>query len=713
MQLLKKTAELFLLAAFIFLLFIVAFEQRIQMPNWLQVAGRMHPMLLHFPIVLLLIYFFSLWLPRQVNENWITGLGLVATLTAVITAMTGFILSLEEIREGTTFSLHKWGGIIIALLSAIIYYLHSLFGSRKIILGPLTLAGCVLIFFTGHWGANLTHGENYLLQPMAAAPKKADFDKAFAFEDVVAPVLQNKCGSCHNASNAKGGLSIADTTGLLEGGKTGPFFIAGNVDSSLFMQRILLPQEHKKHMAPKAKPQLTDDEILLLKAWIKSGAPLHKKIMDLPATDSFRIIAANYLSPSSNNLQIAYNFPAAEESKITSLNNNYRFVTSLGKGSPALSVQFYGKDGYSAKALEELLGVKQQITELNIARLPVKDEDIKFVQQFINLEKLNLNYTDVTDKGISQLNNLKNLKELALSGTAVTVAALKNLLQLPQLSSVYIWNTGLDSLKIAGIQQLNKNVRFETGFDSKKDTTTYKLTPPLVKTKDGIFEDNIVIEMKHGIKGVELRYTLDGSEPDSLRSPLYKTGIPMDSSVVLKAKAFREGWHSSNVVEQVFMKKGLTIDSIELLTPPDKSLNPKNEKILHDDIIGKVTPYRNNKWFGYQKNAAVFLLHFAAPVSVKELWVLCNKLPQEHIFPAQTIEVWGGVDKKKMKLLRTVSPVMPTANNPTAVVPIELVFTPTTVKYVKVIVQPLKQLPKWHDSKGKPGWVLVSELVVN
>src|SRR5215213_4546137 len=146
MQVLKKTAEFLLLALFTFLAFIISFEHLLKMPAWIQVAGRMHPMLLHFPIVLLLIYFFSLWLPRQVNENWIGGLGLVAALTAVVTAITGFILSLEEMRNGSTFFWHKWGGISIALIASVVYYLYGFSSLRKIITRPLTLAGGVLIF---------------------------------------------------------------------------------------------------------------------------------------------------------------------------------------------------------------------------------------------------------------------------------------------------------------------------------------------------------------------------------------------------------------------------------------------------------------------------------------------------------------------------------------------------------------------------------------
>ena len=130
-------------------------------------------------------------------------------------------------------------------------------------------------------------------------------------------------------------------------------------------------------MPPKSKPQLTDEEIALLHAWIQSGAVLNQKLISLPAKDTFRMLASRYLSPEENIIdQTAYDFPAAGEDKIKSLNTNYRVIEQQGINSPALAVHFYGKNNYSSKALEELLALKQQITELSLARMPVKDAEM-------------------------------------------------------------------------------------------------------------------------------------------------------------------------------------------------------------------------------------------------------------------------------------------------------------------------------------------------
>src|SRR2546426_36100 len=112
-----------LFAGIVFLLFILFFESRLHIPTWLKVAGRMHPMFLHFPIVLLLLSFLSLWIPSHEEQvwRWFEGLTLIAALSAVVTAIMGLILSVEEIRAGSVLQWHKWAGVSVALLGAVYY----------------------------------------------------------------------------------------------------------------------------------------------------------------------------------------------------------------------------------------------------------------------------------------------------------------------------------------------------------------------------------------------------------------------------------------------------------------------------------------------------------------------------------------------------------------------------------------------------------------
>jgi uncharacterized membrane protein len=710
MQTLRKIGEGILTAGIVFLLFILVFEHKLHIPSWLQVVGRMHPMFLHFPIVLLLLSFFTFWLPqKQQNQEWFNALRLVASLSAVITAIMGLILSLEDERSGTALEWHKWTGLSIAFLSYLFYSFHRFF-QHRMVGRSFTLVASLFIVIAGHFGASLTHGANYLFAPVNTEEKKAvSIDQAKVFADVIRPIFEKKCFSCHAASSMKGGLQLEDSAGVVYGGKTGPLFIAGNPAASLLIQRILLPADEKKHMPPISKPALANDEIALLEAWIKSGAQINKKIVDLPAHDSFRIIASKFLGPSNNaSSQTVYDFPAASEEKIKKLNNNYRVIEPQGIGSPALSVHFYGKSAYSKKSLEELLPLKQQIIDLNIARMPVKDEDLSVVKQMVNLRQLNLNYTDVTAKGLEQLTGLTHLQEIALSGTAINRPALEKIAQLPSMRAVYVWNTKMDSMSVVAVRNKFKKVKIETGFAD--DGTMLPLTPPMIQNAAGMFANDTQIVIKHPFKGVDIRYTLDGTEPDSIKSALYKAPLPLKDNTKLKARAFKKGWIGSATAEATYIRKGVRPDSIALVTQPDAKYKGPGS-LLSDGDMGDVN-FGNGQWLGYKKTKAVVELNFSKETPAQQILITMLKNTGPLIFPPVKLEVWGGMEKDHLRQLGKIQPPIPGKDEPAAIVPFEIKFPQTPVKYLKIVADPLQTLPKWHQGKNEPAWLFMSEVVV-
>ncbi len=584
--------------------------------------------------------------------------------------------------------------------------------SWKIIGKSFTIIAAAGLTLTGDFGADLTHGDDYLLAPIEQEKKLVPLDKAIVFEDVIKPILEKKCFGCHGEATVKGGLSLADSLGLMKGGKTGPLFIPGQAALSLMIKRIHLVEDEKKHMPPKSKPQLTDEEMALLYAWIQSGAVINQKLISLPVKDTFRMLASRYLSPTENNFdETVYDFPAADEDKIRSLNNNYRVIEPQGINSPALAVHFYGKNNYSSKALEELLAVKQQITELSLARMPVKDDEMKLIQQMPNLEKLNLNYTEVTDKGITQLSSLKKLQEISLSGTTVTQNALMKLLLLPQLSSVFVWNTKIDSTQAALLHNKFKKVKIETGFVDNGQMII-ALSPPIIESPTGIFDNSEKIEMKHPFKGAEIRYTLDGTKPDSASSAVYKKPITVSNDATLIARAFKKGWYGSEPVQTVYIKKGYKPDSVELITKPDPKYKLTKPDLLSDNELGDVN-FGTGGWLGYRKNDAAYYLYFNNAVKVQHVLLNMLKTTDQYIFPPVKVEVWGGTDKQHMKLLGELSSKMPKQNEPPVLIQPQIQFTATEIKCLKIVAQPIKSLPSWHQGKGERGWIFISELVVN
>ncbi len=712
MQKLIKFGEGVLLGGLVLLLFLVIFETRIQVPAWLKVIGRMHPLFLHFPIVLLLISLLLFWLPLKDSDTELRRLlRLTAALSATLTAIMGLLLSVETAAGGSTLQWHKWGGISTALLGSVLYAFYEKFESKRNTGKVFTIGVAIIIVFTGHFGADITHGNNYLLEPLQINHKKqVPFEQAMVFEDIIKPIFSTKCAGCHGNGTVKGGLLLVDSNGIIKGGKTGPLFIAGNPAASLLLTRIHLPEEDKKHMPPRSKSQLNDQEIALLTAWIRSGALLNFQVAKLPVKDSFRLLAAADLQPIILNDHPGYDFPAGDEKKIKELNNNYRVLEPLGMGSPALSVYFYGKAAYSKKALEELAPVKKQILTLSLSRMPVKDDELTIVNQFSNLEKLNLNYTDITAKGLSQLAGLQKLKEISLSGTAVTAQAIEQIALLPLINTIVIWDTKIDTLQIAALQRKYKKIKIENGFvDDGKFIAV--LSAPMVLTPGGVFDTMRIIKIKHPFRGVTIRYTLDGTVPDSVNSILYKDSFVLKASAELKVRAFRTGWTGSNPFLVTYIKRDFIPDSIELVTPPDPKFTLKG-KVLADKDLGDLD-MNSGKWLGYNNNPAVINLYFDKKVQIHSVLVNLLRRTGSRRFMPTKLEVWGGADKAHLNLLSRISPPIPEKNQPDSLIQQRLSFSPITLKCIKIIAQPISSLPKWHKDKGKKGWVFLNEIVVN
>lgn len=93
-------------------------------------------------------------------------------------------------------------------------------------------------------------------------------DAKSAFERNVATVFVRNCLSCHNASEASGGLDLSQAASVLKGGDSGAAIAPGDPDGSYLLERI-----KEGSMPPKGKGRpLTEEVTSLLSNWIKSGA---------------------------------------------------------------------------------------------------------------------------------------------------------------------------------------------------------------------------------------------------------------------------------------------------------------------------------------------------------------------------------------------------------------------------------------------------------
>jgi Chitobiase/beta-hexosaminidase C-terminal domain len=237
------------------------------------------------------------------------------------------------------------------------------------------------------------------------------------------------------------------------------------------------------------------------------------------------------------------------------------------------------------------------------------------------------------------------------------------------------------------------------------------LNQPVINTAGGFFKERVNISLKHVIKEVALRYTLNGTEPDSASS-IYREAFWVDSSFKLTVKAFKKGWLPSKSVSSQFFKSGLPIAKAILQTSPDPKYALNADKILIDLDAGDPGDF-GTRALGYQKNDAVVILDMGKPTVMHSLNILNLQNLGAYIFPPVQMQVWGSNSLENWKLLSSQQTLMPVKLSPANTPFLALHFPATSYRYLKFSAKPIAKLPEWHPGKGQPGWFFMSELVVN
>jgi len=260
---------------------------------WLwQLLGRLHPLLVHFPVGLLCVALFLeiiSWL-RKFTElrAGIRAMVWIGAISAILAVALGLLLSNVEEYGGETLTTHQWSGIatmLLAVATALALRKEKLPLYRGLL--ALTVVG---ISIAGHYGTMLTHGEDYIssVLPFGKASEQPGANLAnLSFistnqpltdkqvEDLnleVRSILAHNCYSCHGETKMKGELRLDERDFIMQGGEDGVVVVPSKPEDSELIRRITLPTGHKEAMPSKGK-RLTEKEVAILDYWIKQGAP--------------------------------------------------------------------------------------------------------------------------------------------------------------------------------------------------------------------------------------------------------------------------------------------------------------------------------------------------------------------------------------------------------------------------------------------------------
>lgn len=443
--------------------------------------GHFHPLLVHLPIGILLTGLFLQWLSHKEKykavQQAVPVVLLCGVAAAFLSCITGYILSNIDDYDKTLVGWHQWMGIGVALLSLLLYgkVRNPRLAINKTMLSVILL---LLIFVTGHLGGSLTHGSDYLTKPLADVFGKdsaastiikpvPNIQDAFVYHDVVRPILQTKCYSCHGVNKQKGKLRMDDSIMLLKGGKDGKVIEPGNAGGSELIKRLLLPVDNEDHMPPKEKTQPSESQIVLLQWWISQGASFVKKVKEVDQPDKIHPLLFA-LQKTAVTEKEPFDIPEAKVEKadvpaMEKLKNRGVVIVPVAQNSNYLKANFVTDTLINDEDLQLLSALKKQLIWLKLGFTNIRDTNMAAIAQLRNLTWLSLQHTNISDKGLQAIQSLQNLQYLNLVGTRVTLKGILQIKGLKSLHSLYLFQTNINKGDWAILQNAFPKTRIDSG----------------------------------------------------------------------------------------------------------------------------------------------------------------------------------------------------------------------------------------------------------
>jgi uncharacterized membrane protein len=682
-----------------------------------EVFGRLHPLILHLPIgILALAFLMELVSRKEAYKELRPAIGFaiqIGMLSAIFAAISGYVLSLEGGYDDELLWQHKWLGIGTAVVAIVVYLFHGVRTSKagKKLYLPLFGGLMFLMGAAGHLGGSLTHGTEFLLEPLSnkAIEKTVitDINNAKVFADIIQPIFEQKCVTCHSPSKMKGKLLMSTIAGLQKGGETSAFLQAGSVINSLFLQRAHLPLEEKEHMPPKGKKQLSSDEITLLEWWVEQGAHFDKKIEQIKQTEEIKAILKKY--ERAENSVLTLDIEAADERTIKKLKAANIKVNKVLEDKPFLVVSLRDRKDLNTSTFNQLKQISEQTVELDLSNTNLTDDLFSELKDFPHLQKISAQKTEISGSGFNVLSDLKYLENLNVYDTNLEDAVIPFLAKLTNLKKLYLWDTNISRQGIEQLKKVLPNVDMNTGID-KSIFGEGELQPPLILAEEDIFEDSLRVEFKLNFKEVDLFYTLDGSTPDST-SLLYVNPFLITESSDIQVVAQKEGWKKSSIAEKSFIRAGHRPQVIHLNKKPNEKYAGEGGISLIDLKKG-TTDFTGGEWLGYQKSHFEATLDMGVEKEISSVAVSALEAASSYIFFPKGIEILKSSDGKSYQIIATRNIPSSTELTESSTKNFLLKFSPITAKFLKVKIKSNLVNPDWHPAPGAPCWVFVDEIMV-
>ena len=206
-----------------------------------------------------------------------------------------------------------------------------------------------------------------------------------------------------------------------------------------------------------------------------------------------------------------------------------------------------------------------------------------------------------------------------------------------------------------------------------------------------------------------IRYTLDGSEPDS-SSPVYEEPVSITGSCVLKAKTDKPGL-KTRTFSKTFSEHKAMGRPVVANTEPHYRYKGNYPDNLTDGIRG-VDNYASGEWAGLKAEPLDVVIEMDGLTRYSSINIGTFIVKGDWVFNPASISVsLSKNDTDYQKVFHEDYPIFG-KNDPDGRKDYRITFPESDSKYIRIVAKPVESMPEWHLGHGQKAFLFVDEITV-
>jgi hypothetical protein len=246
---------------------------------------------------------------------------------------------------------------------------------------------------------------------------------------------------------------------------------------------------------------------------------------------------------------------------------------------------------------------------------------------------------------------------------------------------------------------------------------------PIIEPHRSLFANKIMIELNDYNESTQIKYTLDGTDPEN-DSEKYIGPFVMDESFILKAAVFGEDLESSDIIQKEF-RKTIVYDPGDPFLEMNGNVYPsiaENDKYhsnytgggklaLIDGNFGN-TDFRDPYWQGYQSNDCDVVIDCGKTIEINNIAANFLENQGSWIFLPQKIAVSFSENGKDFSEEYIIYKSDVAENDETKIKSFGKKFQNINARYIHFLADNIGNCPPYHKGSGNPAFIFIDEIII-